>query len=510
MQSILKSRVLATVASVGFVALSSFAVGCGDDDGGTSGTGAMDAGGTGGTGGTGGASGAGATGGTGGDTDDSGIAGTGGTGGTGGGEPCDPSLETTDVTANLTADTHWTCGTYTLKDIIYVTGNHTLTIDPGVRIEGDADLAEEGQVTALIITRGSQINAVGTADEPIVFTSSKNPGKAADWGGLVLLGQATLNSPNCVGSNAVDCAGGHWENVIEGLDPVLETSKFGGTDDASSCGTLKYARIEYAGFELQPNVELNGLSVGACGSGTTISYVQVLRGSDDGIEMFGGTAGMDHVVISFSNDDGLDWDLGWRGKVQFLVVHQEPGCTGATCDNGFEADNLGDNEIALPTSKPTIFNATLVGSATQRGMLLREGTQGVLRNMLVTGFSTAVDIRDLTAPVSTFWPGDLSIEQSCFFSNTTIGDADADLDDDQGFVEDDAIKAGARNNVFTVDPMLASVAVAGPDYRPASTMLGGKATPPAGMDTSATYCGAFEHGGDDWMAGWTAFPIPRE
>jgi len=492
----MKTMALRKIVVAAALVATSAAAGCGDDDavGGSGGSGAMDAGGSGGSGGSGG---------TGGDETDggAGTGGTGGSGGSGGGGPCDPSMNQVTVDANITADTRWTCGTYLLQQIIYVTGNHTLTIDPGVRVLGD--ITQTG-ISALIITRGSKLDAQGTAAEPIVFSSSADAGDRlpGDWGGVVLLGQATINTGNCVGGTGSACSGGYFENVIEGLDPTLDTSKYGGTDDAHDCGTLKYARIEYAGFELAPMKELNGLTVGGCGTGTELSYIQVNRGSDDGIEMFGGTAGLDHIVISGPSDDGLDWDLGWRGKVQFLVVHQTQ--TGNDGDKGFEADNLGEDEDALPRSKPTLFNVTLIGNPAKTGMVLREGTQGTLRNFLVTGFATAVDLAAAQVDLTAEWPGNLSIENSCFFGNTLVGDADS-TDDDMGFIEADAVQASARNNVFNIDPMLGSVDNVAPNYIPASTMLGGKATPPSGFDVTATYCGAFAQGGTDWTANWTSF-----
>ncbi len=486
------------------VATSALGVGCGDDDGGGSGgtsgsggMGAMDGGGTGGDSGTGG------------DTDAM-VAGTGGssgTGGTGGGEPCDPSVKEVDVEDDITTDTTWDCGTYLLKQIVYVTDGATLTIEPGVQVLGDYTIVPD--ISALIVARGSKLEAEGTEEEPIVFSSSAPVGSRApaQWGGVVLLGSARINTGGCIGGDENNgCAGGFLQNNIEGLAPSDPNAAYGGTDDAHDCGTIRYARIEFAGFELAAGKELNGLTLGACGSNTTLSHIQVHRGSDDGIEFFGGTASMDHVVLSANSDDSLDWDLGWTGDVQFLVVHQATN----DGDKGFEADNNTDVEDATPRSNPTIFNATMIGNPTKTGMLLREGTQGTLRNFLVQDFSIGVDLAAAQVNLATEWPTNLSIEDSCFHNVAEIGDSDpivapATTDDDMGFNETAAITDAARGNVTNVNPMLGSVSIEGPNYVPASTMLGGKATPPAGMDTTATYCGAFAQGGTDWTAGWTSF-----
>ena len=383
------------------------------------------------------------------------------------------------ITADITEDTTWSCPSYVLVGQIFVTGNSTLTIEPGVEIFGDSATIPKG---ALIVTRGSQLNAVGDR-------------ATGDWAGVALLGNATINS----GTNNA----GVIEGRLEGLPPTEPKALYGGSDDASSCGHLEYVRIEFAGAELSVDNELNGLTLAGCGSGTEVSYVQVHRGFDDGIECFGGTVGMDHVIISGSADDGLDWDLGWRGDVQFLVIHQFAGVG----DNGIEADNLGSNELATPRSNPRLFNVTMVGSA--RGMVLREGTRGLLRNFIIQDFaSEAVDLRATTNDLSMEWPSQLSIENSFFFNNGAYTDETtvAADNDDNGFDEQAAIEDPDRHNTVGTDPMLGSTSITAPNYVPANTALNGQATPPAGFDTTATYAGAFSPNGTNWASGWTAFP----
>jgi len=414
---------------------------------------------------------------------------------------CDASKKEVEVKADISEDTTWECGTYLLQKLVYVTGDSTLTIKPGVLVLGDTDTA--GQITGLIVTSGSKLDAVGTKSQPIVFTSGNPEGARApgDWGGLVLLGKATVNTGTCVGGSGDRCDGGHFESNVEGLDPTDPKARYGGTDDAYSCGHLEYVRIEFAGYQLSMDNELNGLTLGACGAGTKLSYLQVHRGSDDGIEFFGGTAGLDHVVLSAESDDALDWDLGWRGKGQFVVIHQAPN----DGDKGIEADNLGTNETASPRSKPELYNFTLIGNPNKVAMLLREGTQGILRNFIVQGFATAIDIAAATAEPGDSWPADFAIESSVFHDNKAVGDPDSDKDDDLGFHEDDAIRDGARKNVFDVNPELGDTSITQPDYKPGSSAVGDKATPPTGY-ANAKYAGALDPAGDDWTAGWTSFP----
>jgi hypothetical protein len=471
--------------------------------------------------------------------------------GTDGGEEC--AAEVT-VSGTITEDTEWSCPVYVLSGRVFVENDATLTIAAGATILGDSAGDEAG---ALIVTRGSRLVAEGTAADPIVFTSAAPEAvrQTGDWGGVVLLGSATTNDGSCVNDgNAATAdvcdAPGYLEDRIEGIETGEERALYGGTDDTSDCGTLRYVRIEYAGREFSPDNELNGLTVGACGSGTDLSYIQVHRGKDDGVELFGGTASMHHVIISGASDDGLDFDEGWRGNVQFLVIHQYEGIG----DRGFEADNLGSVEAAEPRTKPTMWNVTMIGTTSNGAMLLREGMQGRLHNFVISTYGSAPDVQGRQVDPSTFWPNDLVIEHSFFhavadfpaedldaegvwdlartmdgtlpatrpgdLSTLTAGQREliADLevehlDDDMGFDEEAAMTDAARNNTFDADPMLGSASTTAPDYVPSNTALNGQGTPafnsfaPSGFgDASATYAGAFEPAGTNWAEGWTAFP----
>jgi hypothetical protein len=232
----------------------------------------------------------------------------------------------------------------------------------------------------------------------------------------------------------------------------------------------------------------------------------VHRGSDDGIEFFGGTAGMDHVVISGASDDSLDWDQGWRGNVQFLVVHQFEGIG----DRGHRGRQPTAATSWPPrAATPRIFNATMIGTTTTRGMVLREGTRATLRNFIISSFGgEPIDLRATTNDLSTEWPTNISIERSFFFGNGAYDDeATVPADnDDNGFVEQTAIEDAARNNTLATNPMIGSTSTTAPNYVPTNTALNAQATPPAGFDTTATYAGAFAPNGTNWTTGWTSFP----
>lgn len=421
-----------------------------------------------------------------------------GTGGGGGSQ----TIDVVNVTADITTDTTWTKNNlYVLKQLTYVNGA-TLTIEAGTTIAGDS-------ASALIISRGAKLVASGTAAEPIVFTSSLPVGQRGsaqgDWGGLVFLGRASINT-----------LGG--ENNAEGLADEAR-NKYGGTDDAYDCGTLKYVRVEFAGRPLSANNELNGITFNACGSATTVDYVQVHRGVDDGVEIFGGTVNLKHVVITGSDDDGLDWDKGWRGKAQFVIAAQIPG----RGNHGIEADNDASNADLMPRSAPTLFNVTLVGrnpdtaasEGPSRGVILRAGTAGALSNVLVMNFTDKALIVDGNPSKAQWTSGALSVKHSVFFQNPMgVTDyvspprADGGVTDN-GFDEPTELAAPSLSNRFDLDPKLAAAtSVTAPSFKPLAdspVLMGGAAAPSDGFfDSSATFVGAV--GTVDWTAGWTAFP----
>ena len=462
-----------------------------------------------------------------------------------------------EISGEITEDTSWSCPLYVLQGNVFVVNNATLTIAAGTEILGETGGSE---AAALIVARGSRLEAVGTAAEPIVFTSGNPDGArtSGDWAGVVLLGSATTNDGSCANdpnTGTPECeAPGFLEDRVEGIDVADPRGVYGGTDDASDCGTLRYVRIEFAGRELSPDNELNGLTVAGCGSGTELSYIQVHRGKDDGVEFFGGTASMDHVVITGAQDDSLDFDEGWRGNVQFLVIHQYAGLG----DRGIEADNLGADEDAAPRTDPTLFNVTMIGTTSTKAMLLREGMRGTLRNFVISTFGGNVDVTGRQVDPNAEWPAELSIENTFFFNAgafqtedltdrdaiwtaaraeswggalpatrpaTSSGATDFDMitdaalrsmyrsyeddhyDDDMGFDESAEMMDAARNNTFGTDPMIGGASETDPDYVPANNALEGQATPTFG-DTTATYAGALEPGTTaPWTADWTAFPV---
>lgn len=269
-----------------------------------------------------------------------------------------------DVTANITANTTWTAGsTYLLKTQIYVTNNAVLTIEPGVVIRGDHTAAGAG----LFVTKGAKVNAIGTATSPIVFTSDKAPGSRlkGDWGGVILLGKGSYNSNNGV-------------NNIEGITASADTQYGGGTtpDDNDNSGTLKYVRIEFAGYVYANNQEINGLTFGAVGRGTTIDYVQVSHANDDSFEWFGGSVNCKHLIAFRGLDDDFDTDFGYSGNVQFCLGVRDPNIAdnpGVSTSEGFESDNNAAGDSATPFTSAIFSNCTMIGPS-YRATLTNGGT----------------------------------------------------------------------------------------------------------------------------------------
>lgn len=259
----------------------------------------------------------------------------------------------------------------------------TLTIQAGVTF-----FATSGN-DYLVVNRGSRIQAVGTATQPIIFTARANvEGTATDasqglWGGIILLGRAPISDCNtAVPGGDVNC-----QQVIEGTTGSL----YGGNVATDNSGTLQFVQIRYSGFAIAPGNELQGLTMGGVGNATTIDHIQVHNSSDDGIEIFGGRVNAKHLVITGADDDNLDTDLGYRGTIQFVIgVHRDAN----NGDSMIEADSNG-NEDALPRQYTRVSNATFVHRSTVQGgnvMLLRGGTDYALLNSVVVGTQACLDL----------------------------------------------------------------------------------------------------------------------
>lgn len=347
--------------------------------------------------------------------------------------------ESVPVSGTITASTTWTADKrYVLSGFVGVAEPAVLTIEPGTVIYGGDSRA------TLFIRRGAKIVADGTARRPVVFTSPQRVGGRAqrDWGSLVMLGRAPINEPAGQGG-------------LEGL-PSTPEYQFGGTSPADSSGVLRYVRLEFGGFPIEQDQEINGLTMGGVGNGTVIDHVQVLHNKDDGFEFFGGTVNASHLLAVGVADDPIDWDLGFRGDIQFVAAIKR-GINDENDGNvGIEGDNHPQNFTLTPLTDPRVYNFTAYGTGRtdlgNYGAVLRKGSAGNIHNMIITGSRRApVTIRD-DASFNNASSGELVFDNSILFGNFT----------DSGFGSSDRASA-TRTFLFetmkhnrNVDPLLAA------------------------------------------------------
>ena len=376
--------------------------------------------------------------------------------------------------------------TYILNGRVFVSEGQTLTIEAGTIIKGAAGNGEKA--AALIVARGGKILAEGTAQEPIIFTSavdeiardktgalSCSGGNLSSnfrglWGGLILLGKAKTNSSEAV-------------LAIEGIPTTEKRGLYGGTDDADNSGSLKYVSIRFGGTEIGANNEINGLTLGAVGSGTTIDYLEVIANKDDGIEFFGGTVNTKHVVITNCGDDCFDADEGYNGKNQFWVAFQD-----GEGDNGGEHDG-GPEDCLLcqPYSNFQVFNATFVGNGSNRALRIRENSAASYYNSIFVNFKTGLEIKDAES-LAQYNSGLLKFNNNVLFQIATPWEAkSADL-------VNQLLVAG---NTTDVDPKMN-------DKNVPSANLGAVFSPNNAFFTNVNYKGAFDPSASTrWIDGWT-------
>jgi hypothetical protein len=393
------------------------------------------------------------------------------------------------VTGEVTGTETWTSASYyVLRGAVFVRDGGVLNISAGTQIIGEA-----GSVGTLIVERGGTLNAIGTREAPIVFTSDQPAGSRArgDWGGLIINGRAPVNIPGGEGEGEAD------------------TGVYGGDQPGDSSGVMRYVRVEFAGTEFSPDNELNGIAFQGVGNGGSYEYIQVHMNRDDGLEWFGGTADIKHAVVSNAADDSFDWTFGWRGRAQFIAITQR----GDDADNGIEADNNEFGNDFLPRAHPHIYNITLCGdpdrnegAESNRAVLFRRGTAVTFRNFLITGFKTTGLQIDGASTLTQVTNGTTQVGAGVIWGQTTNAHSSAAPFIGSGRFPD--VRLG-------VDGGLSAECAnhAAPNFRPRSvaTLAGGQLAPIQppndGFFEPVTFIGAVGPGEeDDWTAGWTAYP----
>lgn len=272
--------------------------------------------------------------------------------------------QTTDITLEAKNE-------YTITGPFVMQSGTTLTIEEGTVIKAQAS----GSDVYIAIAQGAKIIADGTKDLPIIMTSNSTAPKAGDWGGLIILGNAPINSVST----------GTSTSEIGGLP-------YGGSDSTDNSGTIRYVRVQYSGGKADGQSENNGFSFYGVGSGTTVEYIQMYEGLDDGLEFFGGTVNVSYVSVINAQDDSIDWTEGFSGKVTNAYIQH-----GVSHDKAFECDgyntDIGNNASPQFFSAPEVTNVTVVSANdASEAIRLRAGTQGIFTNIVLNDFDEGFDL----------------------------------------------------------------------------------------------------------------------
>ncbi len=481
----------------------------------------------------------------------------------------------------LTTGAVLTCDkTYILDKKIYIPAGQTIAIAPGTLIKG-AVAALPSEATALVIERGGKIIASGTESCPIVFTAQADPmdgtyaiTNTGKWGGLVLLGKASnnltfaANGPYVPGTGNGKLAVADGLGVVEGFATSNIQDRFGvmqnnnnpvagetvGTfDDNDNSGIVRYVSIRHSGAILAVGNEINGITLGSVGRGTTLEHIEIVACGDDNIEFFGGTVNAKYITTLFGNDDMFDWDLGWSGKAQFLFGMKSDLTSSVDSDNGFESDADDQKSNLTPRSHPIIYNATLMGNAKAVGtsdnsalaaINAKELTEGEIYNSVFANFREGLNLvksisgtrtypaggeawhnwTNIAGPASaTNGNGSQSLKVVC---NTFVGCANPLTNGANSGSAGTLITSGADFTQFTVtdkNDIVTGNTLPGFDYtftvntttnaftakndvtpNPSLSVSGCPVAPYDGFFEPAPYRGAFSSvAGENWLSNWS-------
>ncbi|HRI46869.1 MAG TPA: T9SS type A sorting domain-containing protein [Ignavibacteriaceae bacterium] len=392
---------------------------------------------------------------------------------------------------------------YLLSGFVNVSEPATLTIPPGTIIYGEKD--SKG---TLIINRGAKINANGTKEKPIVFTSQQPAGQrgAGDWGGIILAGKAAINVP---GGTA----------TIEGGTGTIYGGGSSPNDDDNS-GVMRYVRIEFPGIALAPDNEINGLTMGGVGRGTTLEYIQVSYCGDDSYEWFGGTVNAKYLVAINAVDDDFDVDFGFRGNVQFGFILRDPNIADISGSNGFESDNDNTGTFNTPRTKPIFSNVTIVGPMAdtsssrnpnyRRGAHIRRSSQTSIYNSIIMGYPVGLLI-DGSGTVNSAVGDSMQIRNSIWAGlrvgnsfTTTVASFDADAwyktasYGNRAYIQPSEVFLTNPFNLTAPNPvpLANSPAVTGASFANSNLST---------FFAQTSYVGAFDPSGQRWDDGWTNY-----
>ena len=390
---------------------------------------------------------------------------------------------------------------YLIEGFVFVNPGQTLTIEKGTIIRAKTGQGEDA--SALIVARGGKIIAKGTADEPIIFTVEADdldgsvPLESRGlWGGLIILGNAPLNNE-------------YNEAIIEGI-PFSETRGiYGGTDENDNSGTLQYISIRHGGTNIGEGNEINGLTLGGVGKGTTIENIEVISNEDDGFEFFGGTVNCKYLAAAFCGDDGFDFDLGYQGKLQFIVAIQ----ASSLGDNLAEHDGGIDPIYGQPYSIPKIYNATYIGNnylASSKLITFQDNGAGKYFNSIFYNQKNAVGIEYVSGFNDSYSPyenSNLVFENNLFYHIegnqnsdmlTAFNHAGDELSAQQTALENYFILS--ENSI--IDPGI-EITETDFDIIPSGDVTTNLASYSDSWFTEVSYKGAINPVGTNWLFGWS-------
>ncbi len=370
-----------------------------------------------------------------------------------------------------------------------------LTIEPGVTVFG-------GVAEYLVVNRGSQIIADGTASRPIIFTSLNDVNGGQDltgqWGGLVIAGRAPINrcptTATAFPTNPTAC---------EFRFEAIQTINWGGNAPNDNSGILRYVQVKEAGYEVAPNEELNGITFGSVGSGTTVDFLQVHNSADDSVEFFGGSVNVKHLIADNYDDDGIDTDEGFSGAIQFAIVFSNNPTEESRC---FEASTAGSTASGAPLlrSYPKIANfvcrqglaTTAFDSRQHQGIVLNSGTRYDFLNGMVYSANTSIFCLDIdgASTIAAPAPSFRSVAFSCAagpYRNT---------DGDQNDAPQQIFTAGTNNIATGYTPTFTQVFINGGNE---NALIPTNPTSVSSFFVNTTYVGAVSGPNDNWYVGWT-------
>ncbi|KRD10333.1 hypothetical protein ASE21_11520 [Flavobacterium sp. Root901] len=323
------------------------------------------------------------------------------------------------VSGDITTNTTWTSNkVWEINGVVRVKSGATLTIEAGTYIKAKP-LAAGVATGVLVITKTGKINAQGTVNAPIIFTSynlldgnASTKATPGDFGGVVVLGDDQVNN-------------GSVTNVIEGLgdQPTVSDFYYGGSNASHNAGTISYVRIEFAGriLDAATGVEINGLTFGGVGALTTVNHVQVSYGRDDSFEFFGGRVNATHLVSFAPDDDNFDFDLGYTGSITKAIALADINSTHSTSgtapnlspdSNGIELDNNAGGTSTTLITRPVVSQLSIIGISTptgansyENGIHVRRLGQIALTDATVTGYNKGIFWETPSLPSASSWSG---------------------------------------------------------------------------------------------------------